>query len=94
MLTKAHQKLLVMMLAKDITRKDNSIFKSKAFYRAITYLEKNGLVKRFQRENESSRTEGHRQVVIKLTFAGLVMAKMLAGLTDVPEETRLAHGWR
>lgn len=87
MLTKAHQKLLVMMLAKDITRKDNSIFKSKAFYRAITYLEKNALVKRVQ------LADGSKQVRIKLTFAGLVMAKMLAGLSDMPEETRRTHGW-
>jgi hypothetical protein len=84
MLTKSQQKLIISMLMKDISRKENTVYKSKAFYKACTYLERNNVIKKVPQEDKSYELE--------LTLKGRLLAKILAGFNDTKEDIRQRYG--
>lgn len=79
MLTKKHQLLLISLLEKDLTRQNNKIYGSVGFYGAVSYLEKNNLVKRYQKKDAST---DKLKTYAKLTFKGEVLAGILAGFVE------------
>jgi hypothetical protein len=81
-LSKKHQLFLMGLLMGRNTRKIQGVYGSLAFYRAITYLKRNNLIK--ARRLESSIIENGYYLTIK----GNILARTLAGLTSSPEEFR------
>jgi hypothetical protein len=78
------QKFLILLLEKQVTRRNNGLYKSGAFYRMVMYLKKNNLIQ--------SRRQDNNQNIYMLTLKGNMMGKILAGLSDVPAETRDKFG--
>lgn len=84
MLTVSQQKLLVSMLLSPVTAKNNRIYNSRAFFRIMGYLMRNGFVESFR------TTENYNEY--HLTIKGNAFARFLAGLTDVDEKIRAKYG--
>jgi hypothetical protein len=81
MLSKENQMFLMGLLMGRNTRKKQTVYYSLAFYRAITYLKRNKLVK-------SEKQEKGMENTYMLTLKGGIIAKLLAGLSGSPEEFR------
>jgi chromosome segregation and condensation protein ScpB len=72
------------MLEKPITKSENKIYGSKAFYRVVRYLVDNNLIqKKRLRDNTAQYT---------LTIKGNLVARLLAGLKDSDPEMYEKYG--
>lgn len=80
MLSIKQQKFLILLLQKHVTKRNNGIYQSGAFYRMVIYLKKNNLI-------QSSRLENNENVY-SLTLKGQMLSRVLSGLSDVPEDVR------
>lgn len=80
MLSVKQQKFLIVLLDRHATKRNNGLYKSGAFYRMVIYLKGNNLI-------QSKRQENNQNLYF-LTLKGSMVARILAGLSDVPEETR------
>jgi len=80
-LSKKHQLFLMGLLMGRNTRKTQGVYGSLAFYRAITYLKRNNLIK-------ARRLDDRIENGYYLTIKGNILARTLAGLTSSPEEFR------
>lgn len=70
------------MLKTKQTKKSQQIYTSLAFYRNITYLKRNKLLKSKRMAVDSLENQYF------LTLKGDILARILAGLTSAPEEYR------
>lgn len=84
MLTKNQQKFLITLLKRRVTKKDNGIYDSRAFYRVVAYLRKNNLIQSVRQKNNMNE--------YRLTLKGSFLARVLASLDDVDEKTRKRFG--
>lgn len=82
MLSRKQQLFLMCLLKGKSTRKQQDIYKSLAFYRNISYMKKNNLVR-----SRRIRDDSLENVYI-LTIKGEIIARILAGLSSSPEEYR------
>ena len=87
MLTKKQQEFMLMLLTRDVTKKDNKLYGSAAFYRMISYMRKNNLIKITEAKNDNRIIH-----VYSLTKKGSMLARFLASLTDVNPEIRKEYG--
>lgn len=87
MLTKKQQEFLITLLVRDVTKKDNKLYGSAAFYRMISYMRGNGLVKTTEAKDDSRTIH-----IYSLTMKGSFLARLLASLTDVKKEIREEYG--
>jgi DNA-binding PadR family transcriptional regulator len=87
MLTKKQQEFLLILLVKDVTKKDNKLYGSAAFYRMISYMRGNGLVKITEAKNDNRTIH-----VYSLTLKGSFLARLLASFTDVKPEIKKEYG--
>lgn len=69
------QKFLMMLLTKHATKKNNGLYSSKAFYKMVAYLKKNGLV--YSRKAEKGTSNEYY-----LTVKGQLIARILASFED------------
>lgn len=83
MLTKKHQQFLLLLLKKDVKKKDNKLYDSSAFYRMISYMKRNGLIKinSIQEEDNAGYVRSIHQY--SLTWKGSLLARILCSLSDV-----------
>lgn len=72
---------------RDVTKKDNKLYGSAAFYRMISYMRDNGLIKTTEAKNDNRTIH-----VYSLTAKGSVLARLLASLNDVSPEIRKEYG--
>lgn len=73
------------MLQKNVTKRKNSgYYNSRAWYRSMKYLEENNLIKKVPQED--------RSYLPQLTLKGRVLAKILAGFTEVDPKVRALYG--
>lgn len=86
MLTKKQQKFMVKLLERRMTKKDNGLYNSKAFYRIASYLMRNNLITSVKLEDNINQ--------YSLTITGSILARLLAGLEDVDEQVRRKFGIR
>jgi len=86
-LTKKQQEFLLTLLVRDVTKKDNKLYGSAAFYRMISYMRENGLVKTTEAKNDNRTIH-----VYSLTTKGSLLARLLASLSDVKPEIRNEYG--
>ena len=77
MLTKSQQLLLLEFLQPK-TKKEQSVYKSYAFYKIITFLKRNSLIVSKKNDNNSN--------IYSLTKKGIILARIIAGLNKSPEK--------
>jgi hypothetical protein len=87
MLTKKQQEFLLILLVRDVTKKDNKLYGSAAFYRMISYMRGNNLVKITESKNDNRTIH-----VYSLTLKGSILARLLASFTDVKPEIKKEYG--
>lgn len=75
------QQLLLLKILKNgvVTKDNNGVYSSDAFYRAIMFLRKNGMLYSERQSNYNS---------YYLSLKGNLVARWLAGLSNAPEEYR------
>ena len=79
-LTRKEQEILMSMLEKPLEKNGQKLYRSTAFYRTISHLKKNLLVKSEISDNNKSMR------IYVLTFYGRVLSRYLAGLPDSPKK--------
>src|SRR3989304_6202684 len=85
-LTRKEQEILMSMLEKPLEKNGQKLYRSTAFYRTISHLKKNLLVK-----SEVSKNNKSMRVYI-LTFYGRILSRYLAGLPDSPKKYQRRGG--
>jgi len=86
MLSKNHQLFLMEVLIGRNTKKKQHSYKSAAFYRNISYLKKNDLIKSKRAFERKENGMFYLDNIYALTIKGNILARTLAGLTSTPEE--------
>lgn len=86
MLSKKHQMFLMEVLIGRNTKKSQHAYKSTAFYRNISYLKKNGLIKSRRVSAKRDSDILYLENIYVLTIKGSLLARTLAGLTSAPDE--------
>jgi hypothetical protein len=88
MLSDRQQKFLISLLDGKKTRNNSNNYRSRHFYKSVTYLKENNIIR-----SRRCREKGKGNVnEYYLTIKGRWIARLLAGLTDVDDETRDKHG--
>ena len=77
MLSVKQQKFIMILLQKHATKKNNGLYASKAFYKMVAYLKKNGLI--YSRKSAKGTSNEYY-----LTVKGQLMARILASFEDAP----------
>ena len=84
MLTQSQQKFLIKMLQRKLTKQNNGVYDSRAFYRIVSYLRRNGLIQ------SSRNTENIFEY--RLTIKGSLLARLLASFDDNDDIIREKFG--
>ena len=84
MLTKTQQLLIVSMLEKNLTSKNNRLYKSRAFYRTTSYLRRNKII--------NSRKIDNRSKEFELSMKGTLLARILASFEGIEDDIKDKYG--